>query len=79
MATHTMQCNVIIPGFGRQLGCPKIVLDRVGMYIMFVRTTMLRRTSNRNTSSSWSMQTHEYCNRNKLYKVPDAACNPNIN
>ena len=58
---------------------------------MFVHTTMLkymlywkymnwRRTSNRNTSSSWSVyKTHEYCNMNKLYKVPDAACIPNIN
>ena len=60
-----------LAGEARQLGYPKIVLDNVRMYIyiyiyMFVRTTMLkytlywkymnwRRTSNRNTSSSWYM------------------------
>ena len=55
--------------FTPQLGCPKIILDHVRVYLyiyMFVCTTMLKYTlywkymnwgctSNRNTSSSWYM------------------------
>ena len=58
-----------LAGKARQLGCPKIVLDHVRVYIymcVYICTTMLkytlywrymnwRCTSNRNTSSSWSM------------------------
>ena len=57
----------------------------VYIYIMFVRTTMLK-------YMLYELETHyqleyklqlvhvnSYCNMNKLYKVPDAACNPNIN
>ena len=40
-----------------------------------VRTQFLSSCySNQNTSSSWSHVTCEYCNKNKLYKVLDAAC-----
>ena len=77
-----------LTGEARQLGCPKIVLDHVRVY-MFVHTTMLKYTL------YWSLGTSigdalatgiqagtcklMNCNMNKLYKVPDAACKPNIN
>ena len=89
------QSNTFLPARRLwRLAGPKIVLDHVHIYVyilyIYVCTTILKYTlywkymnwgctTNQNTCCSWSMQTHEYHNMNKLYIVPDTACNSNVN
>ena len=73
------------PAVLRSLACMCVYI-----IIMFVHTTMLIHCKKvhvvlevlelemQNISSSWSMYTHDYCNRNKLCKVDDSCiCNVN--
>ena len=61
-----------------QLGCPKIVLDHVCvwiyMYITCVCMYMYMCVHNAQVHIGGTHKTHEYCNTNKLYKVLYALC-----
>ena len=83
-----------LAGEARQLGCPKIVLDHMRVLYIYIYICLCApqclsthcigigdalATGIQAPAGTCKLMNIAICNRNKLYKVPDAACIPNIN